>query len=105
MNATERQLLAARDARNAARIVLDSRTAQVKGDVEARSIGGRVADRLGEEARHALDQAIEVAGDSKLIVGAITGALTLWFLRHPIIAWFEQQIDELQDGEKGTDND
>ena len=104
MSMAEQQLLAARSARDTARAALDLRTAHVKDDVEARGIGGRVADRLGEEAREGLDQAIEVAGDSKLLVGAIAGGLALWFLRHPIIAWIEERIDELQD-EEVTDDD
>lgn len=99
------QLVEARAARNAAKAVFDARTAQVKGDVEARGIGGRVADRLGEEARKGVDQAIEVAGESKLLVAAITGALAAWLLRHPIVAWIEQRLEELQDDEEVTDDD
>ena len=97
------QLLEARAARNAARDAFDSRTAQVRSDVEERGIGGRVADRLGEEARKGVDQALEVASDSKLLVAAIAAALTAWLLRHPIVAWIEERLDELR--EEVTDDD
>jgi hypothetical protein len=99
------QLLQARAARNSARAVFDARTAQVKDDVEARGVGGRVADRLGEEAWKGVDQAIEVASESKLLIAAIAGALAAWMLRHPIMAWIEKQLGELQDREEVTDDD
>ncbi len=101
MTKAESQLLAARATRNAAKAAFDERSAQVKGDIETRGIGGRIADRLSDEARKGAEQAIEVASESKLIVAAVVGAFTLWFLRHPIIAW----IDELRDDKKVTDDE
>ncbi len=97
MTHAESQLLAARASRNAAKAAFDQRSAQVKGDIEARGVGGRIAERLSEEARKGAGQAIEVASESKLIVAAVVGAFTLWLLRHPIIAWIDERLDELQD--------
>ncbi len=101
MTNSETQLLAARATRNAAKAAFDQRSAQVKGDIEARGLGVRIADRLSEEARKGAGQAIEVASESKLIVASVVGAFMLWLLRHPILAW----IDELQNDEKVTDDE
>ena len=94
-------LLAARATRDAAKAAFERRSAQVKDDVEARGLGGRIADRLSDEARKGAGQALEVASESKLIVAAVVGAFTLWLLRHPIMAW----IDELHDDKKVTDDE
>ena len=94
-----RQVEAARLARDAARAAFDARLAHVRGDLEARGLGGRIADKVGEDARDALDQALDVARESKGVIAGTVTALALWFLRHPIIAWAE----ELLSG--GTDKD
>ena len=86
------QLAEARTRRNAARAAFDTRLAQVRDDLEARGIGGRIADKLGEDARAGLDEALDVARESKLVIGGTIAALALWFLRNPIIAWIEQQL-------------
>jgi hypothetical protein len=82
----------ARDARNAAREAFDARLRQVRRDLQARGVGGRIADKIGEEARDALDEAIDVASESKGVIAGTIAALALWFLRHPIIAWADGLI-------------
>lgn len=86
------QLEVARLARNAARAAFDARLAKVRGDLEARGVGGRIADKVGEDARQALDQALDVAKESKGVIAGTVAALALWFLRHPIIAWADGLI-------------
>ncbi len=95
-----RQLGEARTARDAARAAFDARLAQVRGDLEARGIGGRVAHKLGDDARDGLDRALEVAGESKTVIAGTLAALALWFLRNPIIDWIEQQF-----GDDAPEND
>ncbi len=92
MNA--RSLAEARAARDAARVEFDTKLAELRGDPAARSIGGRVADRLASDARAAMHQALDVAGESKGIIAGTIAALALWFLRNPIIAWIEQLLGE-----------
>jgi len=92
VNKAERLLDDARDQRDSARARFDARLAIVRADLEARSVGGRIADKIGEEARDALDEAIDVAKESKGVIAGTIAALALWFLRHPIIAWAEELI-------------
>lgn len=89
MNKAERELEEARDLRDSARARLDARIAFVRADIEARSVGGRIADKAAEEARDALDEALAVAKESKGIIAGTIAALALWLLRNPIIAWAE----------------
>ena len=92
MTEAAQRLTAARETRDAARGLFDARLGKVRGDLQARGVGGRIADKVGEEARDALDQALEVASESKGVIAGIVTALALWFLRHPIIAWAEDLI-------------
>ncbi len=87
MNSRARRLHEARAARDSARAAFDSRLDQVKDDLAARSVGGRIADKLGEEVKAALDQALDVAKESKGIIAGTVAALALWSLRNPIISW------------------
>jgi len=80
------QFRADRDNRHAARGVFDAGVAQVKDDLAARGIGGRIADTAGDEAKAALGEAIEVAKDSKGIIAGTVAALALWTFRAPLLA-------------------
>jgi len=83
------QVQADRAVRDAARGAFETRLTQIRSDLEARGIGGRIADRLGQEARDAFDEAMDVAEQNKGVVAGTIAALALWFLRNPIIAWLE----------------
>lgn len=74
-----------RSARNAARARFDAGLTQVRADLEARGIGGRIADKAGDEIKQALGDAANVARESKGIIAGATAALTLWFLRGPLL--------------------
>jgi hypothetical protein len=87
------QLDQARQARDSARAAFDARLGRLKSDLEARGVGGRIADKIGEEAHGALDQALDVAKESKGVIAGTAAALALWFLRHPIIAWADGLIE------------
>jgi uncharacterized oligopeptide transporter (OPT) family protein len=90
-----RKVSETRAARNAARASFTAQVAQIRSDIEARSVGGRIADKVTDDARTAVDQALVVAEESKWIVAGTAGALLLWFLRNPLIGW----IAELVSGE------
>jgi hypothetical protein len=71
----------AKSARNAAQRAFRMQLAQVQEDLEARGIGGRIADRAGD----AIHEAAEVANEHKGVVAGTIAALTAWLLRGPII--------------------
>lgn len=85
MSDAEQKLAEDRDNRRAARGLFDNRLARVKADLSARSVGGRIKDEAQEKAFDALDQAIDVAKESKGIIAATVGALALWAFRAPLL--------------------
>ena len=101
MSSAADELAAARAARDAARAAYDASLMQLRGDPAEQSIGGRVAERLSEDARAAFDKALDVASESKGIIAGTVAALAQWFLRHPIIAWAEHLLGD----EEESDND
>lgn len=82
-------LVQARVERDETRTAFQARLEQVKADLSARGIGGRLADRLGEEAVEAIDYTMDVARDSKGIIAGTLVAIMLWLFRNPIISWAE----------------
>lgn len=99
MNAAERRLSEDRSTRNTARGVFDANLAQVKADLEARSIPGRIADKADREVREAIATGLDVASESKGIIAGTLGALVLWFFREPLLA---QLKDLFASGEPAT---
>lgn len=83
------EVLQARAVRDAARAEWEARLALVKADVDARGVGGRIADRVGEQAAETLEQAIDIADQNRGVIAGTIVALAVWFLRHPIIAWID----------------
>lgn len=71
--------------RDAARDELDNQIARIRGDMEKRGIGGRIADEASAKAMAALDEAAEIASESKGVIGGTLALLALWFFRRPII--------------------
>lgn len=84
MKALEKQVLAEKASRNAVRCGFDARLAQVKADVEARSVPGRVADKVGTQAKSAIDEALAVAQENKLVIGGTIAALVVWLFRNTL---------------------
>ena len=88
----------AKAARNHAHKAFQTQLLQVKEDLAARGIGGRIVDRTGE----AVADAAEIASAHKGIVAGIVAALAVWLLRGPIIAlmlglWYHEDEDEDKD--------
>lgn len=67
--------------RNAARDAYESRLAQVKADLAARGVAGRVADDVIEKAKVTFDESVAVAQDNPEVVGGTIAALVLWLLK------------------------
>ncbi len=76
----------ARSARDTAKAALNARLSSVRGDLEQRSVGGRIVDRIVSETADAALEAVDVVGSHKAVVGGTLAAIVLWFLRNPIIA-------------------
>lgn len=87
----------ARAVRDNARAAFNARLEQVKSDLSARSIGERVAGKIGEEAFDALDYTLDVARDSKGIIAGTLAAVVLWVFRNPIIAWVERLLGDSEE--------
>lgn len=85
-NAAEVLLRSERANRDAARARLDGQIARIRGDIEERGIGGRIADEAAAKAFAALDEAAAVASESKGVIGGTLALLALWFFRRPILS-------------------
>ena len=108
MTPAESQLAADRANRQAARALFDGRLAQVKADLAARSVGGRIADKALDETRTALGEAAAIARESKGVIATTLGALLLWAFRTPlldaVLAWFaDEDVDDIQGDDFGGD--
>ena len=66
-NATDR-LAKDRTTREAALSAFNANLTQVRTDLEARGIGGRIADQVHMEVRAGIDEALAIADDNKGIM-------------------------------------
>lgn len=92
MAALESRLLADKALRDEAKLTFDARLAQVKLDLEARGIGGRIADEVADRAKLVFDEAAGVVEEHPSVIGGTIIALVLWVLRNPIIGWLEELL-------------
>ncbi len=101
MSDAEQRLIADRVNRNAARELVERGTGQVKSDLAARGIGGRIKDKLTGEVEDALATGVEVARENKPVIAGTIGLLLVWFLRGPlgrlIARLFGDQSEVVQD--------
>ena len=97
MSRHARRLQSDRAARDEAKAELDSRLAQVREDLHARGIGGRVADRIVADATDMALEAADVAQAHKGVIAGTIAALVLWFFRHPIIERIEKLLGFAED--------
>lgn len=85
MSEAEERLAQHRNLRGTARGLFDTRLAQVKADLAARSVGGRIKAKAKDEAFKAFDTGIDVAKESKGVIAATTGAILVWVFRAPLL--------------------
>lgn len=101
------QLASNRALRDNAWAVVKDDVALMRADLDDRSIGGRIADRLGASARTMGKQAMSAAGSHRGMLGASLVALALWLGRKPILAGIRGFLDR-DEGESdlpdGDDN-
>lgn len=82
----EMQLREDRVVRDAARAIVEADVTNLRASLAGRSIPNRIADRIGEGAHDALDEAAELATEHKGLTAAAVAALILWLARQPLIA-------------------
>lgn len=102
MGRLAQRLVSDRATRDAARGAFDLRLAQVRQDIDARGIGGRIADKITEDAFDMLDEAVEVANSNRSVIAGTIAAVVIWTFRHPIIAWIAG-LGDAQDEEEAND--
>lgn len=85
MTKGEDRLAQDRSLRGSARGLFDNRLAQVKADLAARGVGGRIKAKAKAETFKALDTGVDIASESKGIIAATVGALLIWAFRKPLI--------------------
>ncbi len=97
MNQAEQQVEEAKAARRSARDSLALCIARVRGDVEERGVGGRIADKLGEDARATLDEAKAVVRAYPGIVAGTIAAIAVWIFRNPLLSLLGRLSRQVQD--------
>ncbi|MDE2436869.1 MAG: hypothetical protein KGM49_11475 [Sphingomonadales bacterium] len=85
MKAPDRRLIEDRETRRAARAVFDHGVRQVRTDLDARSVPGRIVDTAKAEATDALATGIAVARESKGIIATVMSGLLIWGFRAPLL--------------------
>ena len=84
MSKAERRMITDRQHRKAARQLVDTGVAQVKADLSAHGIGGRIKDSVIKEADEAVATGIAVVRENKTVVAGTISVLLVWWLRGPL---------------------
>lgn len=90
----EQRMREDRTLRDAARALVEADVANLRASLAARSIPGRVADRITESAADALDEATDLAERHRGAIAAILAGIVLWFARNPILDLVLGEEDE-----------
>lgn len=90
------QVIADREARDAAKARFDGHMNAFKADMAERGIGGRVADEALDQVKLMFDEAVAVVEEHPAAVGGTLAALTLWFLRNPVVSLAQQLLESLR---------
>ena len=97
MTDAESRLAEDRANRKVARGLFDSRLTQVKADLAARSVPGRIKAKATDEMAKGIEQGVTIAKESKGIIAGTVAALALWFFREPLWALGKGLIAGKQD--------
>lgn len=85
MSRAKNRMLRDKAVRDAALNLFKTDLAVIRSELGARTLGARLADRLGDGAAEILDDTIGYAEENRGKVGAIIAATMLWFGRGPIL--------------------
>ena len=85
MSDLEHRLAEDKALRDAALSLFSADVALIRADLKERSVGGRIADRIGETTLDMVDEAADYAEANRGKVAAAVAAVVLWFARGPIM--------------------
>jgi predicted NAD/FAD-dependent oxidoreductase len=109
MSALERRMTEDRALRDAAFGLVMADLQLIRGDLQERGIGGRIADRVGDSTMDIVDEAADFAEKNKGKVAAGLAAIVLWFARGPIFDALNDLLGDMlgddQDDAEGDDPD
>ncbi|MBS7670989.1 hypothetical protein [Croceicoccus gelatinilyticus] len=84
---TEAEVIEAKRLRNTARGVFDTQKDLVRADLDAASLGKRVATRISEDGRYLAEEAADAANRNKALTGLGALAVTALLFRKPLMAF------------------
>lgn len=90
--------------RQAAWSLFNARLAQVKADLAARSVGGRIAAKAKNESLAVADEALAVARESKGLIALGAAALISWAFRAPLLGWVSALLTRSERREPANDD-
>ncbi|HSQ95014.1 MAG TPA: hypothetical protein VLM18_02780 [Croceibacterium sp.] len=110
MNPLEVRLAEDRALRDAALEVFSTDLRFIRQDLRARSVGKRIADRIGDSAMEIVDEAVDYAEANRGRIAAAAAAIVLWFARAPLLNGLSrifglERDDEEQDGDEARSDD
>jgi hypothetical protein len=85
MSPLELRLAEDRKLRDAALDVFSADLRFIRQDLHARSVGQRLADRVGDSAMEIVDEAVDYAEANRGYVAAAAAAIVLWIARVPLL--------------------
>lgn len=97
MTAVDLQLAEDRALRDAAKRLFDADVAFIREDLAQRSAGGRIADRAADAALDTADDALNLAGEHRTALVALTAVIAAWFARRPIGRGLARLRDTIED--------
>ncbi len=79
--------------RNAALALVKADVAQLRTELSAKKLGSRVIDRVSEGAVDVFEEAVDVAGSNRAVLGTLIAAILVWFARNPIMELFSDDAN------------
>lgn len=96
MPSAERALKDALRQRNQAKQRFMGDIDQVRADVAARGVGGRISDKAVATGADVIEEAVEIANANRGVIAGTIAALGLWLFRNPLIAFAGQLADRIR---------
>jgi hypothetical protein len=96
-------LSADRAVRDAAHANFRASLEQVRADLAAKGVGGRIADEAERKAHAALDTGLEIAAEHKGVVAGTVAALLLWIFRTPLFEAIGRRFGDEDDRDEHDD--
>ena len=99
MNEAERQYIADRELRDAARDVVSARIQRIREGLSDKPVARRATDEVLGNARGSLQQAQEMAAESRWIIAVVVAGTLAWLFRTPLLRLVQTVRDRLPNRE------